>query len=311
VEQLARSYNIRIRDAHDWKQDLSGGEIEFCELVVAPRSTVAGKTLKQLNFREKYDLSAVALWRENRSYRTDVGEIPLRFGDALLVLGNTSKIQLLQSEMDFIVLRPHLEPALNLGKSLVTIAVLLTAIIVSGMGILHVSEAMLIAALALILGKVVSMDEAYQAIEWRVVFVVAGLLPLGIAMTKSGLTTMVSQTMVGMIGSQSTLGLLAGFLLLAIIFTQFLSGQTTAIVLSPIAISTALKIGANPQAFAMAIAIGASTAFLTPISHSVNVLVMGVGGYRFRDFFRIGLPLTILVFFVVVLSLPLYFPLFP
>jgi di/tricarboxylate transporter len=272
---------------------------------------VAGKTLKQLNFREKYDLSAVALWRENRSYRTDVGEIPLRFGDALLVLGNTSKIQLLQSEMDFIVLRPHLEPVLNLGKSLVTIAVLLTAIIVSGMGILHVSEAMLIAALALILGKVVSMDEAYQAIEWRVVFVVAGLLPLGIAMTKSGLTTMVSQTMVGMIGSQSTLGLLAGFLLLAIIFTQFLSGQTTAIVLSPIAISTALKIGANPQAFAMAIAIGASTAFLTPISHSVNVLVMGVGGYRFRDFFRIGLPLTILVFFVVVLSLPLYFPLFP
>lgn len=309
VEQLAQSNELQIHSAHDWQQSFHSEDIDLFEVVVAPRASIAGKSLKELHFREKYDLSAVALWRENRIYRTDVGEKPLRFGDALLMLGKKDRAQLLQSDPDFLLLTaviPTIQPP---WKLVVTALALLFAIGTSATGLLLVAEAMFLAALVLILTRVITMEEAYQSIEWRVIFIVAGLLPLGIAMTKSGLTAQISHMMLAQVGHFGALPLLFGFWGLATLFTQVVSGQTTAVVFSPLAISTALELQLNPQAFAMAIAIGSSTAFLTPISHSVNLFIMGVGGYQFRDFLKVGIPITILVGIVILLFLPLFYPL--
>jgi di/tricarboxylate transporter len=309
VEQLAQSNGLQIHSASDWQQSFRSEDIDLFEIVVAPRASIAGKSLKELHFREKYGLSAVALWRENRIYRTDVGEMPLRFGDALLMLGKKDHLQWLQSEPDFILLTPIQAKAASGGKSMVTALALLFAIGASALGLLSVAEAMFSAALLLILARVITMEEAYQSIEWRVIFIVAGLLPLGIAMTKSGLTSLISGVMLDRVGHFGALPLLMTFWGLATVFTQVVSGQTTAVIFSPIAISTALALHLNPQSFAMAIAIASSTAFLTPISHSVNLFVMGVGGYQFRDFLRAGIPLTLLVGMVIWLCLPLFYPL--
>lgn len=284
-------------------------EVGLVEVVLAPRASIVGQTLKQLRFRERYELSAVALWREDRSYRTDVGDIPLRYGDALLVYGPLSKLRLLEGETDFIVLQPEEKPIQPAYKGILTSLILLGAIVVSAFGILRTSEALFLAALLIIWMGLLTMDEAYKMVEWKVVFTIAGLLPLGIAMNKSGVTGFISQALMTQFSHHSLSYLLAGILVLSTGLTQFLSSQTTAIILSPIAITLATRMSMNPYAFGMAVALGSSIAFISPISHPVNMLVMGIGGYNFKSFLKVGLPLTIVVLVIILLTLPLMYPL--
>jgi di/tricarboxylate transporter len=157
--------------------------------------------------------------------------------------------------------------------------------------------------------KCLTMDEAYQAIEWRAVFLIAGMLPLGLALTKTGAAAWVGQILIQTFDAWGPLVLLAVFYLMAMLLTQFVSGQAAAVIVAPIALSAAIQINASPYAFAMAAALACSTAFMTPIAHPVNLLVMGPGGYTPRDFFKVGLPLTIVVFIVMLLILPRVWPL--
>ncbi len=168
---------------------------------------------------------------------------------------------------------------------------------------------MLAGALAVVLTGVLSMDQAYQAIEWRSVFLVAGILPLGLAMTKSGAATLLAHQLIKVLGPLGPLALLAGLFLFTTLLTQTMHGAAVASVVAPIAIQTAQQTGMGPRALAMGVALATSMAFLTPLGHPVNILVMGPGGYRFHDFLRVGLPLSLLLFVVVMLCLPIFWPL--
>src|SRR6185369_5811424 len=136
------------------------------------------------------------------------------------------------------------------------------------------------------------------------VFLVAGMLPMGIAMTKTGAATLLTHGLIAVLGGTGKVGLLAGLVALGILLTQVMHGAAVAAILAPVAVQTAQQIGANPRAMAMGVALATSMAFLTPLGHPVNVLVMGPGGYRFRDYLKIGLPLTILIFLIIVGLLP-------
>jgi di/tricarboxylate transporter len=160
----------------------------------------------------------------------------------------------------------------------------------------------------MVLTGCLSMDEAYQAIEWRAVFLIAGMLPLGVALQQTGAAAHLGQALIQTLGGWGALALLAGVYLLAMLLTQLVSGQATAVIVAPIALSAAAQIGANPYTFLVAAALACSTAFLTPIAHPVNLLVMGPAGYVSRDFFRVGLPLTIVCFAIVMLALPILWP---
>jgi di/tricarboxylate transporter len=151
---------------------------------------------------------------------------------------------------------------------------------------------------------VLSMDDAYRAVEWKTVFLVAGMLPMGIAMTKTGAATLLTHGLIAVLGGAGKVGLLAGLVALAILLTQVMHGAAVAAVLAPVAIQTAEQAGANPRAMAMGVALATSMAFLTPLGHPVNALVMGPGGYRFRDYFKIGLPLVLLIFAMIVAFVP-------
>jgi di/tricarboxylate transporter len=308
VEQLI-DLGVVIEAESDREDDFSSEAIGMAEVIIAPRSRVVDRTLKQINFRQKFGLTVIALWRSGRSYRTDVGELPLQFGDALLMHGPRDKIRLLQAEPDFIVLQPETTEAQRPAKAWLAAAIMLGALVVMALGWLPIDEAAFTGAVLMILTKCLTMDEAYQAIEWKAVFLIAGMLPLGLALTTTGAAAWLGQVLIQVFGGRGPLLLLAVFYLMTMLLTQFLSGQAAAVIVAPIALSAAIQINSSPYAFAMAAALACSTAFMTPIAHPVNLLVMGPGGYTPRDFLKVGLPLTLVVFSVMLIVLPLFWPL--
>ncbi len=307
VEQLAEA-GCQVQAPSSCVEELSNGQVALIEVLLAPRSAAAGRTLKELRFREKYGLSAVALWRGGRSYRTDVGDMRLQFGDTLLVYGARSRIAILQADPDFLVLAEP-ETPLRARKGWLALAIMAAALVAAALSWLPIAEATLLGALGMVVTGCLTMDEAYRAVEWRAIFLVAGMLPAAIALAESGTTEWLGQLVVSGLGAWGPMAVMAGLFLLTTLLTQVLSGQVVAVVMAPLALAAAQQIGAEPRALAMAVALGCSMSFLTPTSHPVNVFVMGPGGYRFRDFVRVGLPLTVLEAAVVMVLLPLFWPL--
>ena len=283
-------------------------DVAFVEVILTPRSHAAGSTLKELHFREKYGLSAVALWRGERSYRTDVGDMKLRFGDALLVHGRRSGVDVLRADHDFLALTEVGEPLRTRRAGLATLIVVM-ALVASALNLLPIAVSMMVGALAMVVTECLTMDEAYRSVEWKTIFLVAGMLPAGIALTKSGAAAWLGELLVTRLATWGPLALAGGMLVLATLLTQVMSGQVTAVVLTPIAIATALQVGVEPRAIAMTVAMGCSMVFMTPTGHPVNVFVMGPGGYRYRDFLRVGLPLTLIGFVITLVVLPVFWPL--
>jgi di/tricarboxylate transporter len=280
--------------------------VHLTEVVIGPRSSAIGQTLKELRFRTKFGLTTVALWREGRSYRTDVGDFPLQAGDALLMVGSPGRIRLLAAEPGYIVLGQPLESSIQTTHKagwalLITVLVLALA----ALGVVPTAVAMLAGATALVLTQCLSMEDAYRAIEWRVVVLIAGMLPIGTALVNTGLAAQIGRAFTAGLASAGSLALIAGLYLFTVLVTQLVGGQVAALIVGPIAVSAAVNLGINPTAVGVAVAMACSAAFLTPIAHPVNVLMMGPGGYTFSDFFRVGLGMTVVCFLTLFLVMPL------
>jgi di/tricarboxylate transporter len=304
-EELAHFGLIRTEDTV-WRGQMTSGQVSLVEVVLTPRSSFVGKTLREIHFREKFDLSVLALWREAATIREGLVDIPLRSGDAILLQGRRSKIKLLREQPDFLVLEEDGAEIASPRKAWLAVGLTTAALSLAALNILPVAEASFGAAVLMILCRCLSMDEAYGAIEWKAIFLIAGMLPLGVAMTNTGTAAFLSHVLVGVLGSWGSLAVAGGIFLVTMLLTQVMSGQATAVVLAPIAIAAAQSVGADPRGLALAVALGCSTAFLTPISHPANMLVMGPGGYTFKDYSRVGLPLTALMFVVLLVSLALF-----
>lgn len=288
---------------------LSMHGLNLAELVLAPHSTWEGMTLKTLDFRQRFGLTAIALKRSNRSYRTDIGDIPVNMGDSLLVLGLNNRIQRLSRNPDVIVIEPQPgEEPVNVRKAVLTAGITAAAIAASIAGV-PVYLSVLTGAVLLLLLKVVTLEDAYRSIEWQAVFLIAGMYAVSLAMVQTGLASGLGQAVLGLVAPLGALGLAGGAYLLTGLLTQFMGGQVSALVTGPVMISAALSMGINPQAVAVATAIGCSASFFTPMAHPVNVLMMAPANYRFRDFFRAGWPLTILSFLMLLAGLVLFWQL--
>ncbi len=294
-----------------WRErDLESRSVVLVEAVLSPRSALIGRTLRETRFRDRYGMSVLAIWRAGRSLRTGLTDLPLQLGDGLLLQGERGRLPVLRAEPDLIVLdRGVDEPPPSRRRGWLALTIMISTLVLATVSHLGIGEVMLGGALAMILTGALSMDDAYQAIEWRSIFLVAGMLPLGTAMTKTGAADLVTHGVLAVLGGWGPLAILAGLIALAVLLNQAMSGAAVAAVMAPIAIQTAQRIGANPRAFAMGIALACSFAFLTPLGSPVNILVMGPGGYTFRDYFRVGLPLALLLFAVVLGLLPLVWPL--
>jgi len=292
------------------EQALESQNVILVEAILAPRSTLIGQTLRSAHFRQKYDLNVIAIWRSGRPIRTGLSDLTLQFGDALLLQGLRERVGMLHSEPDLIVLNG--EERYNKakgGKTWLTILIMSTTLLLAAMNIIPVAEAMLAGALVMVLAGILTMDRAYQVIDWKSIFLIAGMLPMGIAMTKTSAAASLGNWMVATFGSANPMALLAGLALLAMLMSQVMNSAAVAAIIVPIAIGAAQQIGADPRAMAMGVALASSMTFLTPLGHPVNVLVMGPGDYRFRDFFKVGFPLILLLFGLMMALFPILKPL--
>ena len=299
IEAL-RSRGLDIRPKTITFDQLTSDTVVLCEVVLSPRSRAAGKTLRALHFREKFDMSVIAIWRKGRPRRVGLADLPLQPGDALLVLGARQRMNVLHSEGDFIVLTDTVDDTLRTNRMPGAIAIMVATMVVAALGWLATAEAMLAGALGMVLIGALSMDEAYQAIEWKSIFLIAAMLPVGLAMTKTGVAVQIGAGLVDGLGTAGPLAIIAGLTVITALLTQVMSGPAAVAILAPIAIQTAQAVQLDPRWFALAVAYGGSLAFMAPLGHPVNVLVMGPGGYKFSDFVRVGTPLTVLLIAVIV-----------
>jgi di/tricarboxylate transporter len=306
VRQLEPLHTIIGRDGHH-PQIGYKISVSLSEVVIAPRSPVVGKTLKELRHRNKFGLTTVALWREGRSYRTDVGDFVLQPGDALLMVGPPERIRQLAEEPGYIVLdHPSEAPAQPDLKTFTALAITAAVIVLSAAGVLPTAEAMIAGATLLVLTGCMSMEEAYHSVEWKVIVLIGGMLPIGPALQETGLALQIGHAFTSGLAPWGPMALIGGLYLFSVMLTQVMGGQISALVVAPVAISAAAQMGVNASAVGVAVSVACSAAFLTPIAHPVNVLMMGPGGYTFKDFFRVGVGLTTVCFITLLVVMPLF-----
>lgn len=303
---------LEILPPRVWQQDdLAVDGVVIVEAILSPRSALIGQTLAEAHFRTKYGMTALAVWRQGRPIRINLAGRRLEFGDTLLLQGPRRRLATLRTEPDIIIFREEGGATSIRRKGWLALGILVSAVAISASGFLPTAEAMLAAAVLMALGKILSMDEIYRSVEWRSIFLVAGLLPLGLAMTQTGAAAFLADGIIGFVGPAGPYALLAGLVVFTALITQAMSSQAVGAVVAPIAIQAAHQVNADPRAMAMGVALATSLAFVTPVSHPVNILVMGAGGYRFRDYLRVGLPLAVIVLAIILALMPVFWPLTP
>ena len=281
------------------------------EVVLSPHSVLSGLTLSELNFREKYGLTVLAIWRKGRAYRSDLRNMDLQFGDALMLYGSWKKIAVLGQEPDFIVLTKTAQETPLEEKAWVALSIMAAVFLPVMLGWIPIYISVVIGAAGMVLTKCLTMEEAYRFIEWKAVFLIAGMLPLGLALDKTGAARLMAEGVVSSLGPYGPYAVLFGLLVITFIATSIIPTAALVVLMVPIALKTAASLGLSPYALLMGIAMAASSSFTSPISHPANVLVMGPGGYRFVDYLKVGIPLTVLILIVLMIGLPLLWPLTP
>ena len=288
--------------------DLESARIGLVEGMLSPQTTLAGKTLRQIHFREKYGLSVLAIWREGKVYRSNIRDMALRFGDALLLYGPRDKLGLLGTEPDFLVLTESAQEPPRFEKAKVSSIIMIAVLLPVILGLIPIFISAVIGAAFMVLFRCLSMEEAYRDVEWKAVFLIAGMLPLGTALDQTGSARFLAEGVVSMIGPYGPRVVLCGLVVLTFAATCFIPTAALVVIMAPIAVSTSNNMGISPYALMMAVAMAASASFMTPISHPANILVMGPGGYRFIDYLKIGLPLSLVVLLVLIFILPFFWP---
>jgi di/tricarboxylate transporter len=295
----------------EWKEsDLESQIVEVVEAMISPRSRLIGKTLRESHFREKYGMSVLAIWRGEEEIFFELPDIKLEFGDALLLQGTRDRLNVLADDPDLILLVSKGETAITVpNKGLAAIMIFIATLVFAVIFPDLTGPIMLGGGLAMMLTGIISTEQAYASIGWKSVFLVAGMLPMGVALTKTNAAGLIAQEFNKLFDGFAPLVMLGGMMLFTLVFTQAINGSVAAAVIGPIAIKIAQQTGTNPRSMVMGIALASSMAFITPLGHAVNVLVMSPGGYKFRDYVKIGLPMTAILFIVVMIFLPIFWPL--
>jgi di/tricarboxylate transporter len=272
------------------------------------RARIHGRTLKEANFRQHYGLTALAIYRHGQSLRAGVGDTILRVGDLLLVQGDPERIEGLRGHAGMSLLGEVSEPLYHPRKGLLTIALFVLAVLMGSLGIVPLSIAFLSAAVLTVLMRCISVERAYEFVDWRLLVLIGGMTAFGTAMEKTGAAAYLAGVVVQWFAPFGILAILGGFFALTIVLTQPMSNAAAALVVLPVAINTAHQLGANERTFAIGIMLAASVSFVTPFEPSC-ILVYGPGKYRFSDFVKVGLGLTAVLSVTVLLLLPLFWPL--
>ncbi len=288
-------------------------ELGLAEVLLTQRSKLNDHTIKEARFRERYGLSVLAVLRKGQPLEGDFINTRLEFGDSLLIGGGWRQLELLQGDhRDFSLLalpREMDEVAPYRDRAPWALAILAAMLVLMTFSVVPTVTAVLLAGLAMVFARCVTMDEAYKSINWQSVVLIAGMLPMATALNKTGALELIVNGLVSTLGDMGPLVLMAGLFVLTSVFSQFISNTATTVLVAPIAMGAAASMEVSPYPLLMTVALAASTAFSTPMASPVNTLVIGPGGYRFNDFVKLGVPLQLVAMVITLLTVPILFPL--
>lgn len=287
------------------------GRLTLMDATLDPRSTLSGRTVGELNFRERYGIELAGIWREGAPIGSELADERLQVGDALLMLGPRDKLELLDSDSDFLVLTPLGQAPPDTRRAPLAAAIMVGVVICVMAGYAPIAVAAVVGGTVMVLTGCLNMEQAYRAIDWRAIFLIAGMLPLGAAMEDTGAAAYLASQVMDLLGDAGPWPVIMGLYVLTAMATMIIPTAALVVLMSPIVFSAMADMGLQPETAMMAIAMAASASFTSPISHPANILVMGPGGYRFIDYLKVGVPLTIVVFIAVMLLLPVFWPLTP
>lgn len=278
------------------------------ECVIGPRSSLIGRSVRKANFRRRYGVLVLAVHRQGVNLREDFADMKLHYGDTLLVEGPESALNRLRGHRDFLLLLDVPETAKRRRKQVVAVGAIGLVVALATLNILPIAALAVMAAVAVVATGCIDVDEAYESVDWKIIFLIFGMLALGMALEKTKGAELVAQTLIAGLGTWGPLVVLAAVVMLTSTLTNFLSNNAVAVLLTPIAIQAATAMQVNPRPFIIAVALGASACFATPIGYQTNTLVYGAGGYKFRDFIKVGLPLNLLFCVLAIYLIPKYWP---
>ncbi|USZ77706.1 SLC13 family permease [Halorussus vallis] len=295
------------------EEELEGEDTErsLVEVVIAPRSSLVAETLASTNFRERYDATVLALRRGPEYIRKRMDRAELQVGDTLLIQATPESISRLNVNRDFIVAQEIEQPDYRESKIPIAIGIVAAAVAVAALDLLPIMVSALAGAVAMVLTGVLKPPEVYDAVEWDVIFLLAGVIPLGIAMEETGAADLLAQLVVVSADFMPPIVVLGLFYLVTALLTNIISNNASVVLMIPVAVEAAAQLGVNAFSFVLAVTFAASTAFMTPVGYQTNLFVYGPGGYKFTDYVRVGTPLQLVFAVVTTLGIAAFWPLHP
>lgn len=283
--------------------DLKSNETTLIEVVVAPNSSVARSSINEINFKDLYDAIPLALRRKGVLMNEKFSDMELRFGDDILMEVKKDSIDQLMRSNDFVFTQELDKVDVNPKKMYLSVAVLAGVIMLAAFNILPIIQGALIGIIVLVLADCITIREAYRQVDWKIIFVLACLIPLGTALTNSGAADLLASHILSYLSEFGPLYILFLLFLITALTTSVMSNAATAVLISPIAISLAIQMGVDPKPYLFCVMFAASTCYLTPVGYQGNILIYGPGNYKFTDFIRVGGLVTLISMFVVVFML--------
>lgn len=302
------STNLKLSES-----EIETGHTTILELVITSNSDFEGKTLRQLDFRRMYRAIPLAIVHKEEVLHEKLHDVPLKSGDLVLIEIKTHRLNKIKREemssrSPFVVLSEEGIIDFDRKSFLTVISVLAGIILLSATGLLSIVASVILGTVILILTNTINMRELYGSIEWKIVFLLAGTLSLGVAMNKTGLSGLIANAITGNLGEFGPIAVLAGLYLATSLLTEIMSNNATAALFAPIAIATAEQMDVSPIPFLMGVMLAASSSFMTPIGYQTNAMVFAAGRYRFRDFFKVGVWLNLIFWIIAVILIPIIYP---
>ena len=302
--RLRGTMGLRIDPDFELRDEtLQSEDLRLVQALVAPDSWLIGRTLKETDFRNHYKALVLAMQRKGEAINEELSSVMMSVGDSLLIQTHEAQVRNLRLDDDLIVLNEVPGSTLR-HKAPLAIGILAAVVALAAFDVVPILVAALLGCVALVMTRILRPEDVYRSINWQVIFLLAGVLPLGIAMRTSGAAGFIAEQTVSLVGDMGPVAMLAALYLLTAIMTEIMSNAAAAVLLAPIAISTAAQIGVEPQPFLMAITFAASTGFSTPVGYQTNMMIYNPGGYKYTDFLRAGMPLNLIFCILSVIFIP-------
>jgi len=306
--KMKENYALETTDARVRDKNMSSEDYKLIEALIPPRSVIEGRTLSGSNFNRRFGCTVLAVQRRGKVIRDRLSDIRFDGGDTLLLQCDGKEMKRILKSDDLIVTNELTDLHLRKNRSFIALGIMIAVVALAAFKVLPIMIAALVGAVAMVLTRCLSIDEAYKAIDWKVIFLLGGILPLGMALQQTGTASLLANSIMQPLVKLGPIYILAALYLITAVMTETMSNNAAAILLAPIALSIAAILGVSPRPFLIAITFAASTSFATPIGYQTNTMIYAPGGYRFLDYTKVGVPLNILFWIIAVLLIPIFWP---